>query len=237
MKRISLVFAVGAVALALGAGCSKKPQECKAVINVIDDDDTAIQAAAAGFGMDLSQSATAAKNISQVETKLAGDLKAITVTSPDLKKGVDDYVAAANDAAAATSKIADPLAKLGGNMAAGTDPFTRVTTSVGKIVDHCTQKGANLPECVKILETIKAAPTNIDNPSVEAEALNAWLGQLKAISPSDAGVKQDLADLESVVQDNIDADQAISGFLTSMQSLKVKSDAATNEINTACGAQ
>jgi hypothetical protein len=237
MNRKSFVIGGGALVLMLVAGCSKRPQECKQVIDLIDDDDQAVQAAVAGFGMDLSQSAQAAKQLSQVETKLANDLKALTITTPDLKKGVDDYVAAANDAAADTGKIADPMAKLGGNMAAGTDPFSRITTAVNKMVTYCQGSGANHEDCQKVGLAMKQAPTNIDNPQTEAEALNAWLATLKAITPSDAGMKQDLADLESVVQDNIDADTSIATFVTAMKQLKVKADVATNEINTACGAQ
>jgi hypothetical protein len=257
MRNVMLAtFALAVVATT--QGCSKKPQECRQIVNIIDDDDQAAQVAAAGMSSpDGQQFAKAATDLAAAEDKVAADLGALTITSPDVKKGSDDYIALAKDASAALKKNAAPIAQFSGNLAAGTDPFTRITDAVKKLVDRCVAVAADeakqgakggdataaatdkktVSGCVQILALIQNPPANSDNPATEADALNAWLKLLQGVAINDKDVQSDASALESVVQDNIAFDQALSSLVTSFNQFKVRADQVTGEINTACGAQ
>ena len=142
MRRQSF-YVAGAIGVVVLSACSKKPQECKQIIGIIDDDDQQVEVAAAGRGPDPSQNAKAATDLAAAEDKIVADLSALTITTVDLKKGSDDYVAAAKDASTALKKVAAPLMKFAGSMSAGTDPYSRLDGSKAKIIQRCAPSPAS----------------------------------------------------------------------------------------------
>jgi hypothetical protein len=221
---------LGAV-LAVGA-CTKKPKECKQVVNIIDDDDDKLSVAAAGMGSDPQSVIKSARDIAGIEDKLAADLGALTITTPDVKKGSDDYVSVAKDLSTAMKSIADALDKVAGNMDAKTDPVSRALIAQQKLQDRCDDK-PKLPECKKLRET-RVPKIDADNPTVTAEELNALLARFQGLTITDDEVKNDLDDYEAVLSDVIAYLKTLTSYQTSIQQLKVRSEQATAEINTAC---
>lgn len=218
--------------LAASAACSKKPQECNLVASIIDDDDSALSVAAAGMGPDPQTVVSSARDIAAIEDKLVGDLGALTITSPDVKKGSDDYIAVAKDLSTAMKSVSDALDKLAGNMDAKTDPISRAMSAMQKLQDRCDAK-TGLAECTK-LRSVRMPTIDAGNPTVAAEELNAFSTHLQSINATDDDVKKDLSEYESVLADDIAYLKALSKFQTSIQQLKVRSEQATAAINTAC---
>lgn len=116
MKRWALF---GAIAV---AACSRKPDECRAVVATITDYEQRISALGARAGADAGAPDEAAllRDAAKLERELAAKLAATNVTS-DLAPRVRDYVAMANALAGDADALAAIVEKVA-PMQAATDP-------------------------------------------------------------------------------------------------------------------
>ena len=100
------------IALSLAAiastGCGAKRQECETLVNLIDDDDQAIEALDL-TGKDPRKLATATRGLAGVETKLAADLGAAGFKVKEVKQVGADYQTFATEVATAANELAKVL--------------------------------------------------------------------------------------------------------------------------------
>lgn len=171
MRTIVLFAAVAAGSIAT-AGCSKKAEECNKVVNIIDDDDSAVSKAASSLGPDPASVAKALKDLGAVVTKVGDDLKATTITSPDLKTGVDAYIAACTEGASAFDTEGSALSKFLGSESAKTDPFDRVAAIRVKLDTRCQAPGnaSEAKPAVAAKGKAPAKPASGKSPSSAAAA-------------------------------------------------------------------
>ena len=106
-------IALVSVALATAAiGCAKKPIECRAVIEAIDQDDAEIKAISSHATSDAKELAPLVRRAARVEDKLSTQLETTTVTTKPLGVLVAQYESFAHELAQTADAMADVLERL-----------------------------------------------------------------------------------------------------------------------------
>ena len=107
--RGSLLLLALLAAPAVGCGKMKKTTECNAFIEKVNTSLKEIEKHTNTKGTDQKAAAQDMKKLAGLYDKLASDVAALGVTTPDLKKHSDDYQAMAKKAAETARQVAEAV--------------------------------------------------------------------------------------------------------------------------------
>jgi hypothetical protein len=107
--RGSLLLLALLAVLAVGCGKMKKTTECNAFIEKVNTSLKEIEKHTNTKGTDQKAAAQDMKKLAGLYDKLASDVAALGVTTPDLKKHSDDYQAMAKKAAETARQVAEAV--------------------------------------------------------------------------------------------------------------------------------
>lgn len=245
-----LRFAACAFALAYTTiGCSKKPEECKALIGVIDDDDQKI-----GQALSLGAHASKAPEIQAVATelatledKLAADVGALKLTIAELQKLANDYKAFAIEVAAAARET---QATMGDVIAyePKVDPARlegvpqRMRAAADKMTARCTARKST--ECVKLFDKMKKIlddASKAGDAEAQATKIDAFVAELEGATLKDAELKADKDELaksmkaaSAVLREAAALRTKMAATKAQLDSVLAKENALTLGVNAFC---
>ena len=217
---VSLSFVLATFAT---TACSNKAQECKTVIDTIDDDDAALK----GVDLDTEDYPTLAVNLKKAADlvdKVAADLAGKTVKDADLAKESGDYQAFAKALATELRGFGDLVGKLGETLGKLSPMAKSLTAGLHKMQTRCQAGDKTVAaDCAAIDKAMKNAPDQdafkFDKDLKEdADAFSKFAAELKALTPADKELK---AGLDEVVKGL----GTLEGVMRSMAELKPKFDA------------
>lgn len=241
-----------AVALALAAasaGCSHKSEECKAVIDTIDDDDALLK----GLKFDTDDFALLAKNVKAAADaldKLAADLAAKKLTTPDLEAASGDYGNFARALAKALRDHAVLLEQLDGTMNKVGPMAKTLHAGLKKLSDRCVVDAA-ANDCAAVKAVMKDAPDQdafkFDKDLKEdAEAFSKFVAELRALNVTitDKQVRDDveqiakgLGELETIMRSLSDLKPKFDASQTQLLAVVAKEGPIERHINETCAAK
>lgn len=229
------IIAAAAALLPLALACSKKPQECKQVVDVIDDDDGKVMQMAAISGGDVKDDVKAARDIASGEDKLASDLAALNITTTDLAKLSGDYQSFAKDVAKACRDYGEALDKFDGDGKPGSDLISRMAKARQDLDASCAKK-FNLPECTAIKDKLAHFPdVGSDDAQKVADDLTKFDQDFDKIEVKDEEVKKEAAEFDKCFTDIITMEKGVAAFDKNLAQLKTREGDVTGKINTFCG--
>ncbi len=215
------VFAAVA-AFAVTTGCSKKKDECKAIIDTIDDDDAALK----GIDLKVEDYALLGKNLKSAADlidKVAADLAAKPVTDAELAKESGDYQAFAKELAKEMRTLGDLVISLDATLAKLSPMAKALNSGLTKLHSRC-ETDAAVGDCTLVKKALKNAPDQdafkFDKDLKEdADAFAKFSADLKGLTITDKEVK---ADLDEVVKGLGTLEEIMRGLVA----LKPKFDAS-----------
>jgi hypothetical protein len=237
------------VAVASVAGCSHKSEECKAVIDTIDDDDAALK----GLNFEVDDYALLAKNVkagADAVDKVAADLATKKVTDADLAKESGDYQAFAKDLAKEMRAYGELVQKLGDTMAKLAPMEKTLSSGLKKLNERCLVD-AVANDCVAVRAVMKDAPDQdafkFDKDLKEdAEAFSKFVAELRALNVTitDKQVKDDveqvakgLGALEEVMRGLSDLKPKLDANTAALMAVLAKEGPIERHINETCNAK
>ncbi len=225
-------------------GCDKKADECRRIVNIVNDANDKVGRPRAGVDAGIEEQNS---ELALLAEKMASSLASAAITTPELKKIVADYEIMARDMSQATREMKSALGELG---AAGkTDIMKRaeaaktaMTNSIVKLVEYCAKKTDR--ECKKVKGEIPAAPKSGDDFVKVARAAEAlgnveWkdktLADLvttftKAVAEADKVV----GELSKQLEQSKDLEAKVSNAHMLLKRATQKSDGLTTELNRVC---
>jgi hypothetical protein len=248
-SRIAIRAAAVVLALSFGvtAGCSKKPEECKAIIDTIDDDDAALK----GVNLATEDYALLAKNLktaADLVEKIAADLAAKKVTDADLAKYSGEYQTFATDLAKEMRAFGDLVKTLGETLDKLSPMVKSLTSGLKKLDGHC-EADAAAGDCAAVRKALKDAPDQdafkFDKDLKEdADAFSKFAGELRALQIADKGVKADVDEivkgigtLEEIMRGMSDLKPKFEASQASMKTILAREEPIERHINESCAAK
>jgi methyl-accepting chemotaxis protein len=223
---------LGAAFVLLAIGCSKKPAECHTLIAVIDDDDQKIQQTL-GLGAQAAKAAeiqAVASDLATLEDKLAADVGALKLTTPELATLATSYKQFATDVAAAARETASTMADVIA-YEPKVDPAKpdgvpqKMRAAADKMTARCTAKKST--ECVKLFDKMKKIldlANKVENVEDQAKQIDAFVAELQAATLKDAELK---ADVDEFAKSMTDA----SNVLKQAAALRAKTTATKQKLD------
>jgi hypothetical protein len=236
--------------LAASVGCDNKAEECKAVVNTIDDDDAALK----GISLSSDDFGVMAKNLkaaADIVDKVATDLAAQKVTNAELAKESTDYQAFAKGTATELRGLADLLTPLQQALDK-IGPMARTFSGGLKKLDaRCSADAgaATAADCQAIATAMKDAPDQdafkFDKDLKEdAAAFGKFAAELKALQLKDAELTTDLGEvvkglgsLQEIMQTMVDLKPKFDASGAALQMALAKEEPIERHINETCGAK
>ena len=135
--------AAGVIALSLaGCGKIKKTSECNTFIDKVNTSLKEIEKHTSTKAENEAQTISGMKRLGELYDQLAKDVGGIEITTPDLKKQVDDYQAMAQKAASTSREVASAVeAKDGDKIDKAQKEFDQIVKQedelVNKINSYC----------------------------------------------------------------------------------------------------
>jgi septal ring factor EnvC (AmiA/AmiB activator) len=230
--RIARLAVIASFALATfaTAGCSNKAQECKAIIDTIDDDDAALK----GVDLDTEDYPALAANLKKAADlveKVATDLAGKTVKDADLAKESGDYQAFAKSLATELRSFSELVTKLGASLSNLSPMAKSLTAGLNKVQARCKATDKTIvADCAAIDKVMKDAPDQdafkFDKDLKEdADAFAKFAAELKALTPADGELKAGLAEVVKGLG-------TLEGVMRTMSDLKPKFDASHASLKT-----
>jgi hypothetical protein len=236
----SCITALGLGTLVVFAlGSSAKPKECKQLMSIISADNQQITA------LDMKKDVTDAqlipdlRKVSATEDKLASDLAAAPLKTPELVSLSTAYQAAAKDNSKAATDDADNREKLQKAAAARKANLATEKTIWGKIVARCN---AAPWVCYKF-----ASLTDPDCSTTDSQTclrrLQDFTDSLNKLDISDTALKQDQEDLVKQLNElltdlkaTVDAEATMKSNDDAVTAAVAKLNTLDQSIATSCGA-
>jgi hypothetical protein len=198
MRIVSLRSLVVVAAIALigtTVACGKKKEECKALIDTIDDDDAALK----GINLNVDDFALLGKNMkaaADLVDKVAADLAAKPVTDAELAKESTDYQAFAKDLAKEMRGVGELVIKLDETLNKLSPMAKSLRSGLHKLHERC-ESDAAANDCAAVKKALKDAPDQdafkFDKDLKEdAEAFSKFAAELRGLTIADKEVKTDL---------------------------------------------
>jgi hypothetical protein len=248
--RLSSFGLAFALSLGLGTlGCSHKSDECKAVIDTIDDDDAALK----GVNLDTDDYAALSKNMktaADLVEKVASDLAAKKVTDAELSKESSDYQAFAKDLAKEMRGFSDLVKSLGDTLDKLAPMAKSMTSGLHKLHMDCeTDAAPTKKDCEAVRTALKDAPDQdafkFDKDLKEdAAAFSKFAGELRALALTDDKVKADLAEivkglgtLEEIMRGLSDLKPKFDASQAQMRTVLAREEPIERHINETCNAK
>lgn len=245
VRHFAVVAAVAA--LAVTAGCSKKTEECKAVIDTIDDDDAALK----GVDLKTEDFALLGKNLktaADLVEKVATDLAAKKVTDADLAKESTDYQAFAKELATEMRTLAGLVSKLDETLTKLGPMAKALNGGLHKLHVRC-ETDAAASDCALVRKTLKNAPDQdafkFDKDLKEdADAFAKFSAELKGLTIVDKEVKADvdevakgLGTLEEIMRGLVELKPKFDTSEAAMRMVIAKEAPIERHINETCAAK
>jgi hypothetical protein len=226
------------------AGCGAKQRECSTLLELIDDDDQALEALESN-GKDSQKLAAATRGLAAVEAKLASDLGAHRFEVADVKKVAADYQAFASETARAADEVARTIERATELLEkvddARPDSATkRWTAAVQKVAAACQARPS--PACERSSAAIRAVPEKVDDMALYAHALDKLAGELRKVPTTDAGLRAALdgaerqsVELAKVFADIAELQQKAKRSRAAMDAAVAKERPLSDRVNALCG--
>lgn len=248
MRRVlSLVVITSAFALGAGIGCGKKTEECKALINTIDDDDAALK----GINLNVDDWALLSKNVTAAAglvDKVAADVGALTITDAELAKQSADYKAFATDLAKEMRSFAELVKKLGETMDKLAPMAKAFSAGLHKLQTRC-ETDAAASDCATVKKALKNSPDQdafkFDKDLKEdADAFAKFAAELRGLAITDKDVKADLDEivkgvgtLEEIMRGLSDLKPKFDASASAMMGVLAREEPIERHINQLCAAK
>jgi hypothetical protein len=247
---IRAFFSVAVIGLALAnAGCSHKSEECKAVIDTIDDDDAALK----GIKLDTEDYGLLAKNVkaaADVLDRVAADLASKKVTDADLLAAAGDYQNFAKALSKAFRSHAELLEHLDATMTK-IAPMTKTLRQGLKQLHERCLVDAVVNDCTAVKNVMKDAPDQdafkFDKDLKEdAEAFSKFVAELRALNVTitDQKVKDEveqiakgLGELETIMRSLSDLKPKFDASNSELLAVVAKEEPIERHINQTCAAK
>jgi len=229
------------------AGCSKKTEECKAVIDTIDDDDAALK----GINLNTDDYALLSKNLgaaADIVDKIAADLAAKKVGDADLSKYSGEYQAFAKDLAKEMRNFSGLVKTLGETLDKMSPMVKALTSGLHKLDGHC-EADAAANDCAAVRKTLKNAPDQdafkFDKDLKEdADAFSKFAAELRGLQIADKGVKADVDEivkgigtLEEIMRSLSDLKPKFEASQSAMKAVLAREEPIERHINDTCNAK
>jgi hypothetical protein len=250
MPRMRAVLASALVTVALVAlACSKKPRECTALIDTIDDDDKPVaQLLATGATLEnVRDIGDSARSLAVLEDKMRGDLGALKLTDVDvigLEKQYGEFAEAAAGAARDTAVVMAEVAAYQPTVDpanAGSVP-QKMRAAADAMHARCVAKKSN--ECVALFDQMKsilAAADKATSWSESATAIDAFVAKLGALTLKDTQLQADVTAFAATMKESAASLREAVVLQTKMGGAKEKLDSVlalertvTTRVNDVC---
>jgi hypothetical protein len=237
------VLAVACAALAM-TGCGAKQRECSTLVELIDDDDQALEALEAN-GKDPKRLAAATRGLAAVEAKLASDLGAARFEVAAVKRVADDYQAFATETAHAADEVARTIERASELLEKVDDSrpdsaTKRWAAAVQKVTAECQARPS--PACERSSAAVRAVPEKVDDMALYGKALDKLAGELRKVPTTDAALRADLSgaerqsvELAKVFADIADLQQKATRSHAAMDAAVAKERPLSDRVNSLCG--
>jgi hypothetical protein len=229
------------LALGLALGCAKRPPECNAVIDTITQDDREIETISAKATADAKELAPVIRNAARVEDKLAGELAALSISTPDLATDVKGYEAFAHELSAAAVAMADLLDALASMRARADGLVADRDAALAKLGERCraTKSAAcrRLDDATKPLDTIPDdAPYDDQAKTVDgvAAAIRDLHSDDREIDADATAYAKVLSDNAALLRDFASFSPKIAASQDALSKAIAKEQPLTDGINTLC---
>jgi hypothetical protein len=242
-ERRVLVLALACASLGMG-GCGAKSRECTTLVELIDDDDQALEALEVN-GKDSRKLAAATRGLAAVEAKLASDLGGTRFEVAEVKKVAADYQAFATETAHAADEVARTIERATELLEkvddARPDSATkRWASAVQKVAAACEARPS--PVCERSSAAVRAVPEKVDDMALYAHALDKLAGDLRKLPTTDAalraaldGAERQSVELAKVFADIAELQQKAKRSRAAMDAAVAKERPLSDRVNTLCG--
>ena len=247
--RVASFAVIASIALATVVACGNKAQECKAVIDTIDDDDAALK----GIDLDTENYPQLSKNLksaADIVDKVGTDLAGKTVKDAELAKASGDYQAFSKSLATELRSFADLVAKLSVTLDKAGPMAKSLTSGLDKLQTRCHAADKSLTaDCAAIAKAMKDAPDQdafkFDKDlKDDAAAFAKFAAELKGLALTDKDLKGDLDEvakgigaLEEIMRGLSDLKPSFDASHTSLKAILAKEAPIERHINETCAAK
>jgi septal ring factor EnvC (AmiA/AmiB activator) len=176
-------------------GCSKKIDECNALIKQMNEASTAVQSKTGAMNDDPKQAEQALTQLASTTKEQTDKIAAVTLTVTELSGYSKEYQTLLTDMATSASAMGKAAGEMQGIKDAQTKDQQAWLTATGALRAACAKTPK---ECEKLGEAL-SSPPNVTgtNPEAEAKALDEYAKSLSAIEVGDEEVKKAVGDMNA----------------------------------------
>ena len=230
-----------ACAIVCATACTKRPQECQAVIDTIDLDDQQIKDISARATEDAKDLAPLVRQAAQLEEQLVVKLGALQVATKELADDVGEYVSFAKELSAAATAMADVLEQIATMKDRADAVLASRDAALDKLKVRCTALPSlacrALDSATKPLDEIK----DEDAYGEQAAKIDAVAARIAALRLADGDLAREAEEYVKVLRSDAELLRDL-GALTpkigasqgGLTSAMAKEQPVTDEINVLC---